>query len=306
MIIPNKLIEGDTIGIIAPSDPIVASKLEDINNSILLLEKAGFKIKFAKNVFNNELGYSAEAIKKSEDINEMFKNPEIKAIMCCTGGENSNSLFEYIDYELIKNNPKIICGFSDSTSILSIINEKTGLVTFNGPTFKSLTSWETDYAYKEFVKRFVKEELELGTVEDEYLTIKEGEAKGKLIGGNLGLISDLCCGKYNVNFEDKILFIEELGIESGPARVSHFLYKLKQNDVFKKIKGLWIGYYECESKINIEQIVLDTIGDEYNFPIIKSNNFGHCDKKTVVPIGIMAKIDTNETRKITLLENCVK
>ena len=84
------------------------------------------------------------------------------------------------------------------------------------------------------------------------------------------------------------------------------LYYLKQNGVFNKIRGIWVGNYEHEDNIQLEQILLDTIGDEYNFPIIKSNNFGHTDRKTVIPIGTIAKIDTNSQEKIELLEKCVK
>lgn len=304
--IPNKLNKGDIIGVIAPSDPILEDKLKDINNSILLMENAGFNIQFSKNAFANTLGYSATVEEKAEDINNMFKDENIKAIICCTGGVNSNSLFEYLDYELIKNNPKIICGFSDITSITNIIHEKTGLITFNGATFKSLTSWNTDYAYKEIMNRFVDGNLELGQVDDEYVTIKEGISEGKLIGGNLNLISELVSGKYSVDFTDKILFIEDLGDESSPGMLSHYLYHMKQNGVFEKIQGLWIGNYEHVSKIAIEKVVMDVLENKYNFPIIKSNNFGHTDKKTVIPIGIKARINTNKNIKIELLENCVK
>ena len=87
--------------------------------------------------------------------------------------------------------------------------------------------------------------------------------------------------------------------------VSNSLYFIKQNSIFDKIKGLWIGNYEHESNIALEKIVLDTIGDEYDFPIIKSNNFGHIETKTVIPIGTKARIDTSKERKIMLLENCV-
>lgn len=303
--IPNRLKKGDTIGVIAPSGPITKKKLEDINNSILLMEKAGFKIQFSKNAFSNSLGYSASVQEKAEDINNMFKNKDIKAIICATGGNNSNSLFEYIDYEEIKQNPKIICGFSDSTSILNIIYEKTELITFSGATFKSLTSWETDYGYKEIIKRFVDAKLELGQEDDEYVTIKEGIAEGKLIGGNLSRISSLSCGKYEIDFTDKILFIEETGYESEPADLSYYLYHMKQNDVFRKIKGIWIGNYEHESNISLEQVVMDVLQNEYSFPIIKSNNFGHTDRKTVIPVGTKARIDTSRKCKIELLDKCV-
>ena len=305
MIIPNKLEKGDKIGVIAPSNPITQESLEDINNSIMLMESSGFKIEFGKYVFDNSLGYGTSAIKKAEDINNMFKNPEIKAIFCASGGANSNSTFEYLDYETIKNNPKILCGFSDSTSITNMITAKTGLVTFNGPTFKALTSWDTEYGYKQVMKRFVEGKLELSESGEEFVTIKEGIAEGELIGGNLNLTTNMVCGKYSLDFKDKILFIEELVFESDPTMVSNYLYKMKQNNVFKQIKGLWIGNYE--GKIPLEKIVLDVLEDEQiTIPIIKSNNFGHRDKKQVIPIGIKAKIETKEKVKIKLLEKCVK
>lgn len=303
--IPNRLQKGDTIGIIAPSEPIYPSKVEDINNSILLMENAGFTIQFAKNAFANSLGYSATASEKAEDINQMFEDTNIKAIFCCTGGNNSNSVYEYLDYEIMKKNPKIICGFSDSTSLLNIIYQRTGLITFHGPTFKSLTSWETDYGYKEVIKRLVKGNLQLGIEEDEYITLKEGIAEGELIGGNLNLTAWLCSGTYSLDFTNKILFLEDLGAESEPGALSHYLYHMKQNGVFDKIKGIWIGYYEHISGISIEQVVKDVLGKEYTFPIIKSNNFGHTDKKTVIPIGTKAKIDTSKKAKIVLIEDCV-
>ena len=150
--------------------------------------------------------------------------------------------------------------------------------------------------------------LDLGDVEedDEYYTVKEGTSEGILIGGNLSLVSEMSSGKYSIDFKDKILFIEELGFETGPALAYNYLYYMKQNGVFDKINGLWIGSYNHESNISLEKIVFDVIGDEYDFPIIKSDNFGHIEEKIVIPIGTNAKIDTNTKEKIMLLENCVK
>lgn len=303
--IPNSLKKGDTIGVIAPSNSIDSDDKEFIQKSCALFEDLGFNIKFGKHVYSNTFGYSATPLEKAEDIHEMFANPDVKAIFCVKGGCNSNSVFDYLDYVLIKNNPKIICGFSDSTSLTNVITAKTDLVTFSGPTFKSLTSWETDYSFKEVVKRFINKNLDLGIAEDTYEILRDGIATGKLIGGNLCLISQMVAGKYSLDFNGKILFVEELGYESDPTRVSSYLYYMKQNSVFDKINGLWIGNYEHPSGYSLEKIILDTLRDNYNFPIIKSNNFGHIDKKTVIPIGTMAKIDTSSERKIKLLENCV-
>lgn len=297
---------GDTIGVIAPANIILEKDEEYLEKSTKLFTDLGYKVKFGKYVRANTLGYGATAKQKAEDINNMFADKEVKAIICVKGGEDSNSTFDYIDYEIIKKNPKIICGFSDITSLTNVIYSKTGLITFNGPTFKSLTSWETDYSFKELVKRFQDKSLELGVEEDEYITIQEGNAEGILVGGNLSLTTKLVCGKYTIDFTDKILFIEELGYESDPNLVNNNLYYMKQNGVFDKIKGIWVGNYEHESGILLEKILLDVLDNKYKFPIVKSNNFGHCDKKTVIPIGIKAQINTYKNNKITLTENCVK
>lgn len=305
--IPSKLKKGDTIGVIAPSNYIEKDDLEYINASIALMEASGFKVKFGKYVFEDTLGYGTSPGKRAADINWAFKDDEVKAIMCVKGGEDSNTTLDYIDYEMIKKHPKIICGFSDNTSILNAIHEKTGLVTYHGPTFKSLTSWETGYAYKQFIKTFVEntESLIMGEPEDEYTTIQAGQTTGELVGGNLSLFTKLVCGKYAVNLQDKILFLEELGFEAAPEMVNSNIYYLKQNGVFDRIAGLWIGNYEHPSKVSIEKIIKNAIGDEYKFPIIKSDNFGHIDKKIIIPIGTKAEINTNEKIKIKLVEKCV-
>ena len=306
--IPTKLKKGDTIGVIAPSNYIEKDDLEYINASIALMEASGFNVKFGKYVFEDTLGYGTSPEKRAADINWAFKDDEVKAIMCVKGGEDSNTILDYIDYEMIKKHPKIICGFSDNTSILNAIHEKTGLVTYHGPTFKSLTSWETGYAYKQFIKTFAEntESLIMGEPEEKYTTIQAGQATGELVGGNLSLFTKLVCGKYAVNLQDKILFLEELGFEAAPEMVNSNIYYLKQNGVFDRIAGLWIGNYEHPSKVSIEKIIKNAIGDEYKFPIIKSDNFGHIEKKIVIPIGTNAKIDTSKKLPIELLEKCVK
>ena len=306
MILPPKLKKGDTIGVVAPSSPIIGDNIEELNRAKEIVEKSGFKVKYSKNIFLNKNVYSSTAKEKAKDINEMFADKNVKMIWCAKGGNNSNSTFEYLDYELIKQNPKIICGYSDITSITNIITEKTGMVTFNGTNFKTIATDETDYSYKQALSRFVEGSLKFGAENEEYITLKHGKAQGELIGGNLSLIKELVCGKYSIDFTDKILFIEELGYEAPPEAVSNSLYYMKQNGVFDKIKGLWIGNYEHESRITLEKIIGDVLENNYKIPIIKSNNFGHIENKTVIPIGTKAEINTNENIKIKLVEKCVK
>ena len=305
MILPSKLELGDTIGVVAPSNPIINENIEEINRAKQIIEAKGFKVKFSNNLFSNTNGYSASAKEKADDINKMFSDKDVKIIWCAKGGENSNSVLDYLDYENIKNNPKIICGYSDITSLTNVIYQKTGVVTFSGTNFKTIATDETKYSLNEALNRFVDGSLKLGKEDDIEITINEGYAEGILIGGNLSLIYGLTCGKYALDFQDKILFLEELGFESEPSLVSNHLYYMKQNGVFRKIKGLWLGNYEHESGITLEKIVLDTLGDDVQFPIIKCNYFGHIEKKTVIPIGIKARIDTTKEKKIQIIEKCI-
>lgn len=305
-ILPPKLNIGDIIGVVAPSNPIIGDNIEELNKAKEIVENSGFKVKYSKNLFSNTNGYCSTAKEKAEDINEMFADKNVKMIWCAKGGNNSNSTFEYLDYELIKQNPKIICGYSDITSLTNIITENTGLVTFSGTNFKTIATDETDFSYKQALSRFVDGSLKIEPENEKYIRIQEGKAEGELIGGNLSLTKELVCGKYSIDFTDKILFLEELGYESDPAVVSNSLYYMKQNGVFDKIKGLWIGNYEHQSGITLEKIILDVLENKYKFPIIKSNNFGHIENKTVIPIGTNAEINTNENIKIKLIEKCIK
>lgn len=307
-LLADALKPGDTIGLVSPSNVIKdEDDYEAIDESIKWAESLGLKIIKGKYFGVDETNYGLTGKQKAEELNEMFANKDVKAIIAVRGGENSNASFDYLDWEVIKNNPKILMGFSDTTSILNEINYQTGLVTFSGPTFKRM--YESEYSKKSVIDRLFNKSLELATDEDlqDCKVIREGKAEGELVGSNLTLTSDLVSGKYKIDFKGKILVMEDLGWESIPSIVSHNLYKMKAEGIFDEIAGIWIGNYESDSGITLEQILMDTIADiEFNKPIIKTNNFGHSEKNQVVPIGVKAVIDTTGKKPyIFLQENCV-
>lgn len=293
----NKLKKGDTIGVVCPSDRINDDDIPEIKEAERLLKERGYNVVFGKNVYKNTTGYGASAKEKAEDINYMYENKDIKAIMSVKGGFNSNSVYEYLDLNVIKENNKIICGYSDSTSYINYIHSKTGNIGFIGPNFKSLNSPDTNYySLNEMLKRFENNYYDLATDENEFRVIKDGQAEGALIGGNLSLITELV---DEIDFINKILFLEEFSFESPSGMISNYLYKLRQKGVFKRISGIWLGNYEGD--ISIEKILLDTIEDiNLNIPIIKTDNFGHIERKITVPLGVKAKISNG---KISLIEN---
>lgn len=304
--IPNKLNKGDTIAVIAPSNSVQEDDKQYLEKTKKMFRSQGINVIYSKNIYSNNLEYSATPIEKAEDLNAAFENKDVQAIFCAKGGENSNTLFEYIDYDLIKKNPKIFCGFSDSTFLLNIIYERTGLVTYHASTFKAISNWDDLCVFEDITQKLIKQKISLKRSWEKFQTIQEGICEGILIGGNLNCLREMVCGEYRIDYQDKILFMEDLGEESNPKFISNFLYYMKQNKVFSKIKGLWIGNYEHESGIKLEKIVMDVLGNNYKIPIIKSENFGHIAKKQVIPIGVKARIDTSKEEKIVLLEKCVK
>ena len=322
IIVPEKLKKGDEVRVIAPSQSMRILGKDCIEIAKKRLEDMELKVTFGKNVMNSMSdNYNCASIEdRIEDLHEAFRDTNVKAIMTAIGGFNSNQLLDYIDYELIKENPKILCGFSDITALLEAIHAKTGLEVYYGPHFSSLGMKKgCEYTIKHFANVLMNDEKDiidssekwsddLWFIDQENRTfienkgmkiVNKGEAEGRLVGGNLCTFNLLQGTEYMPDVENKILFLEELGIETGPALVSNYLYYMKQNRIFEQIKGLWIGSYEHESGISLEKIVFDVIGHDYKIPIIKSNNFGHIENKIVIPIGAEAEMTfKNNVKKI--------
>ena len=296
----NKLKRGDTIGVVCPSDKVNEEDIPEIKEAERLLKERGYNVVFGKNIYKNTTGYGATAKEKAEDINEMYANKNINAIMSLKGGFNSNSVYEYLDLNTIKSNNKIICGYSDSTSYINYIHEKTRNIGFIGPNFKSLNAPDTNYyLLDEMLKRLENNNYDLATDDSEFKIIKEGQAVGELVGGNLSLITGLI---DEIDFKNKILFLEEFSFESPSAMVSNYLYRLRQKGIFNKVSGIWLGNYEGD--VAIEKILIDTIEDiNLNIPIIKSDNFGHIERKITIPLGVKAEIKDG---KIKLVEDYLK
>lgn len=303
MIKPERLKVGDTIGIIAPSRP---TNRKEILPCIKILEARGFKVKFGENIYKKSYYSAGSAKERASDLNTMFKDKKVKAIMCATGGIVSNQLLDLINYETIKKNPKIFIGYSDITVLLLAIHKKTGLITFHGPNLHSLklTKEAEDFLF----------DLLMGKKSQYYLPfemeiIKKGKAKGKLLGGNIHSIDSLLGTKYTPTYNKKIWFWEEIG--ESPASLDQKLNQFKLSGNLKKISAMIIGnlancidkkYKEDNRPIN--EIILEST-KEYNFPIIKVPYFGHnVSNFYTFPIGVTSKINT-KTNEFKIIESPV-
>lgn len=209
-----------------------------------------------------------------------------------------------LDFELIKKNPKIFLGISDITVLLNTINQKTGLVTFHGnDVIWGFGNENTDYDEKEFIDRLIKGKIGKIKHNSEWKCMRKGIGEGVLIGGNLNCLNKLAGTDYMPDFQNKVLFLESFGPHSSPDLTEAELYRLKQMNVFKKIKGLWVGYYDHESKILFEEIIMNVVKD-YDFPILKCNDFGHNTPNTTIPVGVKVRINATG-KNIDILDTCV-
>lgn len=316
-IIPPKLKKGDEIRVIAPSRSLSLLKEENLKLAKEKLEKQGYKITFSKNCKECDIFMSSSVKSRIEDIHQAFKDKKVKAILTVIGGFNSNELLPYLDYKLIKNNPKILCGYSDITALANVITAKTGLITYSGLHFSTwamkkgfeynleyfnkclvedkkypvLASklWSDDAWYKDQENRkFEKNEG--------YVIINKGEAEGTILGGNLCTLNLLQGTEFMPNISNSILFIEDddMAGSSFGVEFNRNLQSLIHQPNFKKVKGIVIGRFQKKVEMTIEKLkyIVQTKKELKSMPIIANADFGHSNPFITFPIGGTVKIST--------------
>ena len=290
MIKPKMLQKGDTIGFIAPS---YKPKRDPIERSAENLRKLGYKVKFSKNLFSTANDYAGSIEERAEDFNAMIADPEVKMVFF-GGGEVGNEILPFIDYENIKKNPKILCSYSDSTTVLNAVNKQTGLVTFYGSSPRFFENEPIEYTLTNFEKRLCSTDLDY-VKNSEWRVLTPGKAEGKLIGGYLINFACLLGLEWYENLpdEDIILFIEDHEKFSNAAMISKWFTMLEHKGVFKRAKALIFGHYSLEEKPVIDDI-LTRIGKRYNIPVIRNEDFGHGANGAILPISIRARLNTED------------
>ena len=293
--------KGDTIGFIAPS---YKPKRDPIERSAENLRRLGYKVKFSRNLFSTANDYAGSIEERAEDFNAMIADPEVKMVFF-GGGEVGNEILPYIDYESIKRNPKILCSYSDSTTVLNAVNNMTGLVTFYGSSPRFFENEPIGYTLTNFEKRLCSKDLDY-VKNSEWRVLTPGKAEGILVGGYLINFASLIGLEWyeSIPDEDIILFIEDHEKFSTPAMISKWFTMLEYKGVFKRAKALIFGHYSAEERPVIDDI-LTRIGKRYNIPVIRNEDFGHGANGAILPISVRAKLDTADM-SFELLESGVE
>jgi muramoyltetrapeptide carboxypeptidase len=301
---PKKLPKNATIGLIAPASPIYGASI--FNTMIDSLNTLGYNIVLGNHV-NDRNGYLAGKDEdRVSDLHDMFANDIIDGIICVRGGYGSNRILDLINFDIIKENPKPFIGFSDITSLHLAIYEKTGLITFHGPVGKSdwnpytLDSWNSILHHAKNPTYYIPEG------DENQFTIGSGSSKGKLLGGNLTVLTSLLGSNYLPPFEGAILFLEDIG--EDVYRVDRMLSQLALNGILSKLNGFVFGKCtDCE--MSTYSLSLNEVLDHYikplDIPAFYGAMISHEEQNLTIPVGIQASIDA-DNRTISILESSVQ
>ncbi len=284
---PNKLKKGDTIAIIAPAGNVEEDK---ILNSVKYFESLGYKIKLGKNIFKSERYLAGSDNDRLEDLHNAFEDKEVNAIFCARGGYGAIRLVNKINYELISNNPKIFCGYSDITALSLMFYKKAGLITFSAPMPKG--DFQPDEIDEFTVSNFwnTLESNNITITAPELKTYKCGDARGIIWGGNLATVCSLC-GLDFIPDENFIFFAEDLN--EPVYKIDRSFRQLLNIDKFKQnvcaiVLGDFLGIDEYKEQLDK---LFNEIAQELNIPVYGGYQITHDKTKVTVPIGAIGLLN---------------
>jgi muramoyltetrapeptide carboxypeptidase len=314
LIKPPRLQPGDLVGLISPGGVVDDALIE---KCVQNLEAFGMRVKISANIRAARGGYAGTVEQRVNDLHAMFLDREVKAIWPARGGSGSIQLLPKLDYSLIRSHPKILVGYSDITALLLAIYRHAGLVTFHGPVASSTFS-DYSVAYLRAVLMQPQPRVEINMSPDynqraaqepqfARRVTREGVATGRLLGGNLSVLSALIGTPFAAELKGALLFLEDIG--EAPYRVDRMLTQLSQSGGLKNIAGAMLGVFQKsgatdgEASLTLAE-VLDDHFAQLKTPSVYGFSFGHIAQQFTIPVGVSARLDTgNATLK--LLESAV-
>ncbi|HEY6969774.1 MAG TPA: LD-carboxypeptidase [Candidatus Angelobacter sp.] len=303
---PPALRPGDKIGIVAPASNIQRELLE---KGIAGLRRMGYEPVYLPGILDRELYFAGSVERRLRELQEMLTRDDIRAILCARGGYGTNYLLERFDFDKFAKHPKIIVGYSDNTTLLTTITDRTGLVTFHGsmvtkdfasPDGVEFTSWQNA------VSGANSWELPMDGVQ----VLRTGEAEGMLYGGCLSLLVASLATPFEIETKGTILFIED--IAAKPYQIDRMLMQLSQSGKLDNVRGIAFGeMLDCVQPAGqdytLQEVIMRVLAG-YNVPIIYGLRSGHVSRANItIPLGVRAELIANESgAKLKILEPSVK
>ena len=301
---PARLHPGAVVGIVSPaSATFIRAELDIVLEAV---QGLGLIPRLAPHLLDRYGYLAGKDIDRAADINQFFTDRSVAAILPIRGGWGCSRMLSYLDYDRIRQNPKIIVGFSDITALILAINARTTLVTFHGPN--GLTSWrpaQTEYFHRvlfdaEIIKfqnlKDEDDENRLMQVKYRIQTITQGRARGRLIGGNLSVLSAIVGSPYLPDLSGAILFLED--VKENIYCIDRLITHLKIAGVFDQLAGLIFGQCsEClpdadYGSLTLEEVIWEHI-QPLGIPAWYGATIGHIEPVLTLPIGLEVEIDAS-------------
>jgi len=284
--VPVPIKAGDTIGIVAPAGPF---DRKTFFRGTRIIEDMGFKVFIPPGLFEINRYLAGSDKHRVQYVNQLFADKSIDAIICARGGYGSMRILTMLDYDAIRNNPKVFVGFSDITILLSVLFTRCNLVTFHGPVVTSLAdaSEETKHSFFSNITSGSSLEIKLSGGR----TIKSGMAAGEVCGGNLTMLCHLVGTPFAPDFKNKILFLEDRG--EAPYRIDRMLVHMELAGCFEGLSGIILGAFdECGPIEDVIKIIVELFA-KHPFPILAGLDAGHGSHNLTIPLGIEATLDAD-------------
>ncbi len=312
LIKPRRLKQGDLVALITPGSYAPDAQIE---KAVKNLEEMGFRVALGQNI-RAKYGYVAgQDEQRLKDLHWAFSNPEVNAIWCARGGYGCTRLLPAINYDLIRQNPKVFIGYSDITALHLAFLQRSGLITFHGQVAQSkLTPYTLEHFLPVLMEGKARHVIALHTEYQEhedqlyrFAPMRNGVVRGELAGGNLTLLAAMAGTEFGLNAKGKLVFMED--IEEKPYRVDRMLTQLRQASQLDQAAGFALGIFAgCgpeadEDSLSLYDAVNDRLGS-LNLPSAYGFSFGHVSHQCTLPQGIRAELDT-VAKTITLLEAAV-
>lgn len=319
-IIPTKLTKGDIVRVIAPSSSAKIMTSGGKRIALQKFKKLGLIITFGKHIEENDSLGSSSIASRTSDLHDAFSDKDVKAIIAVRGGYNCNELLPYINWKLMRDNPKILCGYSDITALQNALFHKTGLVSYNGPNYITFgqklhfeytlnsfkkclmsnnsyelipsTSWSEDKWYKDQQKRHL-----IKNKGYEIINNIPTKVEGTLLGGNLSTLNLLHGTEYFPRLSESILFLEDDDL-SNPEIFNRDLQSLIYQEGFKEVKALVIGRFEKGSNMSITLLrkIISGKKELAQIPVIANVDFGHTDPMITFPVGGLVSVNLTHSK----------
>lgn len=304
---PRRIAEGDTIGVVAPSHPVTLFQ-KQYNDGIRNLRQLGFGVKEGKTVGLTYRDYMAGTDKeRAEDINAMFADREVKAIVCALGGQVAIRTLRHLDFNVIRANPKVFSGMSDITTYHLAFLARSGLSGLHqhDVTFGFGTDLDSEDAKSErnlFFKLTMNPER-LGQIPalTKWEVWREGSAKGRLFGGNMNSIQCSIGTRYIPSLDEDIIFFWE-AMTQPLSHIDQKLAHFREAGLFDRAAGMLIGKIRGEEGGSVKDMTADVkpavmdIADEFDFPVIAGMDFGHYTPNVPLPMWLKASMNTDEVK----------